>query len=203
MLGQEGCCTFWIVASHFICISGLVKGFIGPAEASISFPVPPSSLSYTLVRSLKSSPAANTEERPVLAPLKGAEEKRGVRMDHGGRLSSRISLWVGCVCHGASCFGEGGLRSSLEQQESKWQGHIFHCFPPHDLLFYSSFGKVSASDLAPGGIIQINLPYPCFKNSKIYQFIVILESTVTFLLLLNTLFLLKNVTHDGFWRRWI
>lgn len=67
-----------------------------------------------------------------------------------------------------------------------------------DLHFYSRFGKASASDLAPGGTIRINLPYPCFKNSNIYQFIVILESTVTFLLLLNTLFLLKTVTHDGF-----
>lgn len=64
--------------------------------------------------------------------------------------------------------------------------------------FCSRFGKESASDLAQGGTIQIILPYPCFKNCKIYQFIVILEGAVTFFLLLNIIFLLKIVTHYHF-----
>lgn len=124
-------------------------------------------------------------------------------VDQVGRLPSRISLRLGWVCHRGSCFGVGGLKYCLEQQENKWQVLIFHCFSSPNLHFYSRFGKASDSDLAPGGTIWINLPYLCFKNSKIYQFIVILERTVTFLLLLNTLFMLKSVTHVVFWHRWI
>lgn len=52
-------------------------------------------------------------------PLVETEEKWSAWVDQVGRLPSRISLRLGCVCHRGSCFGIGGLKYCLEPQENE------------------------------------------------------------------------------------
>lgn len=78
-------------------------------------------LPFLKSRTLK-SPSAVQWGETCTCSLEGSRGKKG----HGGRFASRLSLRVVCVCQGASCVSEGGLRSSLKQQKDKWQVHIFY-----------------------------------------------------------------------------
>lgn len=72
-------------------------------------------------RTLK-SPSAVQWGETCTCSLEGSKGKKG----HGGSFASKLSLWAVCVCQGASCVSEGGLRSSPKQQKEKWQVHIFY-----------------------------------------------------------------------------